>query len=76
MLLAHASIRWSTMQLARIPRGVRSTIISICGFVALVMPLALWAAMTVGLFKLAFVVWCLALVIIGVMVSTSPDEKF
>lgn len=76
MLLSHAAVRWASTQLARIPRGPRSAIISVCGFIALIMPLALWAAMTTGLFKLAFVVWCGALVVIGVLVSTSSDERF
>ena len=75
MVFVHALMRWVFHYLGKIPQTVRSWIIAVCGIAALITPLLLWASMTVGLFKLAIGMWCLAIFIIYVMVWTSPDER-
>lgn len=76
MLITHASYRWASQKLERIPRGVRNWLISFFGVILLIMPVVLWAVMSFGAFKIAFFVWCTAFVAVVALIQTSPDEWF
>jgi len=76
MLITHASMLWAERKLALIPRRIRLQIMTICGVVLLVAPLLLWAAMSVGLFKIALYSWCTAFAIVAILVHTSPEDRF
>lgn len=62
-------------QLSRIPRGVRHRVISLCGFICLATPLALWISMTIWGFKLILGVFCIAMLLLTLMIWSSPDER-
>ena len=61
--------------LARIPREVRYRIISLCGFICLVTPLALWISMTIWGFQLILTIWFASMIILSLMIWSSPDER-
>ncbi len=61
--------------LARIPSGPRYWIISVCGFIALATPLALWISMTVWGMRLILIIFAVAICLICLMVWSSPDER-
>ena len=60
--------------LARIPRDVRYRIISLCGFICLVTPLALWISMTICGFQLILTIWFASMFVLSLMIWSSPDE--
>ena len=62
-------------QLARIPRTVRYRIIAACGFLCLFAPLALWISMTVWGFQLILTVFFAAILLLTLMIWSSPDER-
>ena len=61
--------------LARVPRGIRYRIISLCGFICLVTPLALWISMTVWGFQLILTVFCGSMLLLTLMIWSSPDDR-
>ena len=61
--------------LVQIPHGIRHRIISLCGFVCLVTPLALWISMTVWGFRLILIVFSCAMLLLTLMIWSSPDER-
>ena len=61
--------------LARIPRAVRYRIISVCGLICLATPLALWISMTVWGFQLILSVFFVSMVVLSLMIWSSPDER-
>ena len=61
--------------LARIPRDIRYRIISLCGVICLVTPLALWISMTVWGMQLILTVWFVSMVVLSLMIWSSPDER-
>ncbi|MFT7574146.1 MAG: hypothetical protein ACI9XZ_000509 [Alphaproteobacteria bacterium] len=61
--------------LARIPRDMRYRIISLCGFICLVTPLALWISMTIWGFQMILTVWFASMIILSLMIWSSPDER-
>lgn len=61
--------------LARIPRVVRYRIISVCGMICLVTPLALWISMTIWGFQLILTVFFVSMVVLSLMIWSSPDER-
>ena len=61
--------------LERIPRSVRYWIISVCGFIALATPLALWVSMTVWGLRLVLIIFAVAICLICLMGWSSPDER-
>ncbi len=61
--------------LERVPRNIRYWIISVCGFVALATPLALWISMTVWGMRLVLIIFAVAICLICLMVWSSPDER-
>lgn len=63
--------RW----LALVPRGIRYRIISTCGLICLFAPLALWISMTIWGFQLILTVWFVAMVVLSLMIWSSPDER-
>ena len=61
--------------LARIPRDIRYRIISFCGIICLVTPLALWISMTIWGFQLILTVWFASMIVLSLMIWSSPDER-
>lgn len=61
--------------LERVPRGVRYQLISVCGFICLLTPLALWVSMTVWGMRLILAVWLGAMIVLSLMIWSSPDER-
>lgn len=61
--------------LARIPRSVRYRIISLCGMICLATPLALWISMTVWGLQLILTVWFASMIVLSLMIWSSPDER-
>jgi hypothetical protein len=55
---------------------VRGALITVCGLVALLTPLLLWVAWSPQTFWLVTASGCAALLIIYVIIWTSPDEDF
>lgn len=61
--------------LSHIPRGVRHRLIAFCGFVCLVTPLALWISITMWGFKLILIVFGCSMLLLTLMIWSSPDER-
>ena len=61
--------------LAHIPRSVRHRLISMCGFLCLLTPLALWISMTVWGFRLILTVFCCAMLLLTLLIWSSPDDR-
>jgi hypothetical protein len=61
--------------LARIPREMRYRIISLCGFICLITPLALWISMTVWGMRLILAIWLGSMIVLSLMIWSSPDER-
>lgn len=61
--------------LGRIPRSVRYPIMSFCGFICLATPLALWISMTVWGLQLILAVWFASMIVLSLMIWSSPDER-
>ena len=61
--------------LARIPREIRYRIIAVCGFICLATPLALWMSMTIWGFQLILSVWFGSMIVLSLMIWSSPDER-
>ncbi len=61
--------------LAKVPRGIRYQIISYCGLIALATPLALWLSMTLWGMRLILAVFFTAILLISLMVWSSPDDR-
>ena len=55
---------------------VRGALITVCGLAALFTPLLLWFAWSKGTFWLVMAGGCAALLVIYVIIWTSPDEHF
>jgi|GEM_PF-3880384 len=75
MLIVDALMRRAFRVLSRIPTVRRSQLIAAAGMVLLLTPLGLWMAMTVAIFKVLLGIWCIAFLIIYVLVWSSPDER-
>jgi hypothetical protein len=74
MIFVHVLMRWVFHHLSRIPRSTRSWLISLCGIAALLAMLMLWASMVLGIYKLAIGIWSISILIIYILVWSSPDE--
>ncbi len=74
MVFVQAIMSLLQRYLERIPRSIRYWIISVCGFIALATPLALWISMTVWGLKLILIIFGIAICLICLMVWSSPDE--
>jgi ABC-type uncharacterized transport system permease subunit len=61
--------------LSKIPRSVRQNIISFCGFICLFTPLALWLSITIWGMRLILAVWLTAMIVLSLMIWSSPDER-
>ena len=61
--------RWLTRQ------GLLSAIMTICGIAIALVPLALWVAPTVLIFKLVLLVGGLAFLIIVVLAKLYPEDR-
>ena len=55
---------------------MRGILITACGLVALFTPLVLWVAWSQWAFWLIIAAGCAALLILYVLIWTSPDERF
>ncbi len=75
MVFVQAVMSLLHRHLERIPRSVRYWIISVCGFIALATPLALWISITIWGMRLILVVFAIAICLICLMVWSSPDER-
>ena len=74
-MFVHVLMRWAFHYLSRIPRSTRSWIISLCGMAAMLSMLLMWASMAIGVYKLALSIWGISILIIYIMVWSSPDER-
>ena len=74
MVFVQAVMSLLQRYLEKSPRSVRYWIISVCGFIALATPLALWISMTVWGLKMILIVFGIAICLICLMVWSSPDE--
>lgn len=75
MVFVQGIMRTLQRLLAKIPRDTRHRVISLCGFICLVTPLALWISMTVWGFQLILTVWFAAMIVLSLMIWSSPDER-
>lgn len=60
----------------KIPRRIRNNCITICGMVTLFSPLLLWIAWSKFLLYAILIAFCIALVVLYVLVRYYPDEYF
>ena len=63
-------------QLARVPSDLRYKLVAIFGLVALAAPLALWVSMTLWGLRLILAIWAASILIISLLIWSSPDEYF
>ena len=61
--------------LARVPRSIRYRLISLCGFICLATPLALWISMTLWGMRLILAIWLGAMIVLSLLIWSSPDER-
>ena len=61
--------------LARVPRAARYRVITLCGLICLFAPLALWVAMAVWGMRLVLAIWLTAIIVLSLMIWSSPDER-
>ena len=61
---------------AKIPRRIRDGCITVCGMIALFSPLLLWIAWNKLLLYLILSAFCIAIVILYVLIRFYPDEYF
>ena len=76
MVLTYAVMSVLFRQLERVPRAVRGWIITVCGMICLFTPLLLWVVPTITGAVILLTLWIAAILVIYVMVMTSPDEYF
>lgn len=76
MLFSYAVTRSFFRRLERIPRSVRYWLITTCSLITLFAPLLLWVVMSLVGYKILLAVWGLAILIIYILILTSPDEYF
>ena len=75
MLFVQAFMAALRQRLERIPGGIRYSIISLCGFIYLATPLALWISMTIWGMQLVLAIWLGAMIILSLLIWSSPDER-
>lgn len=49
--------------------------ISLCGFICLATPLALWVSMTIWGMQLVLAIWLGAMIVLSLLIWSSPDER-
>jgi hypothetical protein len=75
MLFVQGFMAWVYRVLSRVPRPIRYRLISLCGFILLVTPLALWISMTLWGMRLVLAIWLGAMLVLSLMIWSSPDER-
>ena len=75
MLFVQALMAALRRRLEKIPRGLRYRVISLCGFICLATPLALWISMTLWGMQLVLAIWLGAMIVLSLLIWSSPDER-
>ena len=75
MLFVQAFMAALRQRLERIPGGIRYGVISLCGFICLTTPLALWISMTLWGMQLVLAIWLGAMIVLSLLIWSSPDER-
>ena len=68
------ALDWLRAILERIPRRMRQSAISILGMIALITPLFLWTTWSPQTFRIVLYVGVLAVLLIYLLIWSSPDE--
>jgi len=75
MLFVHIFMGTLQRLFARVPRSVRYRLMAICGAICLITPLALWISMTAWGLRLVLAIWLVAMILLAMLVWSSPDER-
>jgi hypothetical protein len=75
MLFVQAIMAALKRLLERVPRGTRNRLISVCGIVLLFTPLALWLSITLWGMRLVLAIWLGAMIVLSLLIWSSPDER-
>jgi len=75
MLFVQAFMAALRRRLEKIPGGIRYPVISLCGFICLATPLALWISMTLWGMQLVLAIWLGAMIVLSLLIWSSPDER-
>jgi peptidoglycan/LPS O-acetylase OafA/YrhL len=75
MILVQGMMAALERLLRRIPRWIRLRLISVCGIACLTAPLLLMMSMSIWYFQLILTVWFACMLVLSLMIWSSPDER-